>query len=169
MEMKQSSEIYLNHEREIKQLFFKYTRCQSATDDLAHELLLKLQAISNLTDIDNIRAYLFRMAANLVSERMRTETRQNRLLEKHAEALLSVQGSFSPEDSLMAREQLETLETAIAELPLKCRQVFLLRKIDHLSHEEIAERLAISRSMVEKHLCRAMMHCRDRLYQPKPS
>lgn len=166
MEIKLSTEIYLCHEQEIKRFLFKYTRCQNTADDLAHELLFKLNKISDLSEIDNIRAYLFRMASNLVSERMRTEARQNRLLEKHTEAMLPTQDSYTPEDWLAARQQLEMLEQAVAELPPKCREVFLLRKVEHLSHADIAERLGISRSMVEKHLYRAMMHCRDRVYEP---
>lgn len=166
MEIKLSTEIFLCHEREIKRYLFKCTHCQSTADDLAHELLLKLHAISNLADVDNIRAYLYRMAANLVNERIRNQARHNHLLEKHAAALLPVQESHTPEDWLAARQKLEQLEQAVSELPPRCREVFLLRKIEQLNHAEIAQRLGISRSMVEKHLHKAMMHCRDRLYAP---
>ncbi|MGH8547062.1 MAG: sigma-70 family RNA polymerase sigma factor, partial [Methylococcales bacterium] len=76
------------------------------------------------------------------------------------------EASCSSEDWLAVRQKLEILDRAVAELPPKCRQVFLLRKVEQLSHAEIAERLGISRSMVEKHLHRAMMHCRDRIFEP---
>lgn len=165
MEIKLSTEIYLCYEQEIKRFLFKCTRCSSTTEDLAHELLFKLNAITDLADIGNVRAYLYRMAANLVSERKRNEMRRNHLLEQHTEAMLPTQESLTPEDWLEARHKLEMLDAAVAALPPRCRQVFILRKIEHLSHAEIAERLGISRSMVEKHLHRAMMHCRDRLFE----
>jgi RNA polymerase sigma-70 factor (ECF subfamily) len=41
----------------------------------------------------------------------------------------------------------------------------LLRKIEGLSHPEIAERLGVSRSVVEKHIVNAMKHCRVRIRQ----
>jgi RNA polymerase sigma factor (sigma-70 family) len=48
------------------------------------------------------------------------------------------------------------LEHAIAELPPGCRRVLLLRVIERLSHQEIADRLGLARSSVEKHLLRAV-------------
>ena len=53
------------------------------------------------------------------------------------------------------------LQRALSELPAACRECFLLRKLDGLSHLEIADRLEISRSMVEKHMVRALLHCRS--------
>ncbi|MER2300157.1 MAG: sigma factor-like helix-turn-helix DNA-binding protein, partial [Pseudomonas sp.] len=46
-----------------------------------------------------------------------------------------------------------------------CRDCFLLRKLDGLSHQQIAEHLGISRSLVEKHIVNAMRHCRVRMRQ----
>jgi RNA polymerase sigma factor (sigma-70 family) len=60
------------------------------------------------------------------------------------------------EQQVMARQELEILEEAISELPEGCRVVLLLCKIERLSHREIAERLAIAVSTVEKQHARAL-------------
>jgi RNA polymerase sigma factor (sigma-70 family) len=60
------------------------------------------------------------------------------------------------EQQVMARQELGILEEAIAELPEGCRVVLLLCKIEQLSHREIAERLAIAVSTVEKQHARAL-------------
>ncbi len=57
---------------------------------------------------------------------------------------------------VMARQELQQLEVALAQLPPGCRTVLLLRKIELLSHAEIAERLGISISTVEKQHARAL-------------
>lgn len=57
---------------------------------------------------------------------------------------------------VMARQELRLLEVAIAELPEGCRNVLLLRKVELLSHREIAERLGIAISTVEKQHVRAL-------------
>jgi RNA polymerase sigma factor (sigma-70 family) len=49
---------------------------------------------------------------------------------------------------------------AVAALPKKCRQVFLLRKVHGLGHREIAERMGLSVSSVEKYLLRGIVDCR---------
>jgi RNA polymerase sigma-70 factor (ECF subfamily) len=57
---------------------------------------------------------------------------------------------------VMARQDLARLKTAIAALPPGCRAVLLLRKIELLSHQEIAGQLGLSVSTVEKHHARAL-------------
>src|SRR5471032_970873 len=71
----------------------------------------------------------------------------------------------SPHNCLDHGQRLEMLQRALAELPRLCRESFLLRKIDGLSHPEIAENLGISRALVEKHIVNAMKHCRVRIKQ----
>ena len=57
---------------------------------------------------------------------------------------------------VMARQELHLLEEAIAQLPEGCRAVLLLRKVELLSHREIADRLGIAISTVEKQHARAL-------------
>lgn len=57
---------------------------------------------------------------------------------------------------VVARQELQNLEQAIAQLPEGCRAVLLLRKIELLSHQEIAHRLGIAVSTVEKQHARAL-------------
>ena len=57
---------------------------------------------------------------------------------------------------VMARQELQQLEQAIAQLPEGCRAVLLLRKIELLSHQEISDRLGIAISTVEKQHARAL-------------
>lgn len=59
-------------------------------------------------------------------------------------------------DQVIARQEWSLLETAINDLPPGCRQVLLLRKVEQLSHREIAEQLGIAVSTVEKQHARAL-------------
>lgn len=68
--------------------------------------------------------------------------------------------SPNAEAAMLAREDAAALASAIAALPEKAGQVFRLHKIDGLSHADIAARLGISRSGVEKHIAVAMAHLR---------
>lgn len=64
---------------------------------------------------------------------------------------------------VMARQELELLRTAIDALPPGCRNVLLLRKVELLSHREIADRLGIAVSTVEKQHARALRLLRTAL------
>jgi RNA polymerase sigma factor (sigma-70 family) len=67
------------------------------------------------------------------------------------------------EQQVIARQELEILEEGISQLPEGCRLVLLLCKIEQLSHREIAERLGIAVSTVEKQHARALRLLRTAL------
>ena len=68
-----------------------------------------------------------------------------------------------PDAVLHHRRRLERLAAALNDLPSACRTAFILNRMEGMDHAGIAERLGVSRSMVEKHIARALAHCRDRL------
>ncbi len=70
---------------------------------------------------------------------------------------------------VMARQELHQLELAIAQLPEGCRTVLLLRKIELLSHQEIATRLGLAISTVEKQHARALRLLRAALFAKSDS
>ena len=66
-------------------------------------------------------------------------------------------------------QQMRRLLQSVNGLPPKCRDVFVLRMIEGLSQREIAERLGIAVSTVEKHLARGLQQCRQELAQAPPA
>ena len=57
----------------------------------------------------------------------------------------------------------QAIQDAIATLPEKCREVFMMSKIDGLKNREIAEKLNISEKTVERHMSIALRKLRDEL------
>ena len=81
---------------------------------------------------------------------------QERLDKSRIGAVLQHVGGAGVAQQVMARQELGFLERAIAGLPEGCRAVLLLRKVDLLSHREIADKLGIAVSTVEKQHARAL-------------
>jgi RNA polymerase sigma factor (sigma-70 family) len=73
------------------------------------------------------------------------------------EALHLDDGGPSPEATAAARDELRQLQRALDALPPQPRRVFLMRRVEELSPHEIAARLHLSVSTVEKHLAKAMV------------
>ena len=67
--------------------------------------------------------------------------------------------TFTLEDDLQAQQHLGLYCEAIASLPEQCRRTCLLRKAHGLKHKEIAERMNLAVSTVEKHLHRGALAC----------
>lgn len=127
-------------------------------EDIAQELYIKLdtQPIGPVTEP---RAYLYRMANNLLLDRRRAALRRARRDELWCGArgggLLDFDDRPSAEDVLIGRERLQTVTGALATLPDRTVEAFRRFRIDGVSQKAIAADLGISVSAVEKHLQRA--------------
>lgn len=130
--------------------------------DLSHDVFEKLATVrAEIPTAGDARAYLFRMAGNLAIDHGRVEARRREILTGSQVLFEDVEAS--PETIAVSRDQLRQVELALEELPEKCREVMLLARMHGLPHKEIASRLGISVSLVEKYQLRALRHCRERL------
>lgn len=127
--------------------------------EVAQDAFVRMFAVERPQGLDYPYAYLFRTALNLVKDRAKAQRiRDDYRKELAAEDFGNVE-LLSPERHALAREQLRLMTEAIQGLPPKCRRVFVLHKVHHLSHQEISRVLSISRHAVEKHMVRAMARC----------
>ncbi len=69
----------------------------------------------------------------------------------------------SPEQHASGREALARMQAAIGQLPARCREVYLLHRIEGMTYPEIAHRSGISSKAVEKHISRALRLLRAQL------
>jgi len=162
--------VYDQHRSELLRFLRARTRDPAEAQDVVQELWLRLRDLRP-GPISNPRAYLYQMANNLVLDRARERRRrgirdQSWTEQSYALApgsdgeVQAVDPGQTPEAQLLEAEEQRVLEKAIAELPEGARRAFCLHKIDGLSHAEVAVRLGISRSGVEKHIAVAMKNLR---------
>ena len=131
-------------------------------DDIVQESYARLAAMEAVDHVTEPRAYLFTVARSLVQQQLRR--RQVVAIETMAE--LDGLGAEAPQASASCSREEATRSgeacgasapsPSSSELPARCRQVFRLRRIEGLSQREVAERLRISESTVEKHMIRAL-------------
>ena len=110
-----------------------------------------------------VRAWLFTVASNLSLDHLRVRKRRSELIDRHFSGAAETGWSPAPEHTVQAQKQLDRVQQALAELPDLCAEILYLSRIEGISHAEIASRLNISVSWVEKQLARALTHCRQAL------
>ncbi|WP_310649207.1 MULTISPECIES: sigma-70 family RNA polymerase sigma factor [Pseudomonas putida group] len=135
---------------------------RQAAEDVAHDAYLRVLERTGPERIEHPRAFLYRTALNLVVDRHRRhQVRQAEPLD----VLDNDERWHSPAltHGMQLDQHLALMQRALDELSKPCRDSFLLRKLEGLSHQQIAESLGISRSLVEKHIVNAMKHCRVRM------
>lgn len=118
--------------------------------------------------IQSPQALAFQVAQTIVIDRHR------RRVSRHAAEHVSLgdveigSGEASPERVAVARQEVDLLAQAIAELPPRRRQVLLMSRLHGLRRKEIAARLGVSVHMVDKHLALALAHCRRKVEGEAP-
>lgn len=125
-------------------------------DDVVSETLSRAYFTEDFPRIDHGRAFLFTIARNLMTDLARHRAVVPFELMANLESFEPSDPGPSPENTAVARDELRRLQQVVDSLPTQCRQVFLLRRIDELCMSDIAVRLGLSVSTVEKHLSKAM-------------
>jgi len=123
--------------------------------DVAHDAYLRVQRNVEEQTAEKPEALLYTTARRLAFNRLK-----RRRIAPIVPGAANLEFAASPApgvaQQVMARQELRDLEAAIAQLPPGCRAVLLLRKVELLSHREIADRLGIAISTVEKQHARAL-------------
>lgn len=130
--------------------------------DATHDAVVRLLETTGAA-IMQPRAYFRRSAFNAATDAYRRRVAHEMVPLDAVQEPATPTGD--PEAALRASRFLSELEAALAELPPKCRQVFIWQRLDGLTQVEIAERMGLSKNMIEKYMVRAMRHLRERLLQ----
>ncbi|ESQ80367.1 RNA polymerase sigma factor [Asticcacaulis sp. YBE204] len=156
------SHLLVRYTPAIRNYLARRTRSPSEADDLTQEVLARVLKRAESGPIDNVEGYLFQAAANLLRESGRRNTLRNaaQVIEIQPE-LLEGEDAQTPERILMGRDAVRRVKAALNELPERTRAIFILSRFEDMKGAEIARRLGISASAVEKHMMRALAHLRS--------
>jgi RNA polymerase sigma-70 factor (ECF subfamily) len=138
-------------------------------EDLVQELFLKLEGVQTPPDLRDPVSYLFRMALNLARDKRRERQRAKAREGDWADTRTLTSGDEliadapTAESAYAAKQRIAAIRGALEELSPQCRRIFLMHKFEDMSHEEVAHRVGISRSTVEKHMHTALKHLIARL------
>lgn len=140
---------------------------RAEAEDAAHDVVANLLREGDEAVVD-AKAYLYGATRlRLTGELRRQSARERIALEDLADAEHPQQAD--PEADLRAAQLADALKRALAELPLKTQQVFLWHKLEGYTHAEIAAKLGLSHSSIEKHMRRALSHIHRRLQAYAPN
>jgi RNA polymerase sigma-70 factor (ECF subfamily) len=154
--------VLLNHYEPLRRFVERRMRSPETAADIVQDTFVKVAMLDERTVIQNPLAFLYRVAGNLSLDSLR----EREVRERHIDSgdLPDIaDGAPGSEAHIAGHQRLRILADAVAELPPRCGEVFRLRKLEHLAPQDIADRLGISRNMVEKHLRKALAHCQARL------
>jgi RNA polymerase sigma-70 factor, ECF subfamily len=139
---------------------------RSVCEDLVQEVFVELwRKREDLSIHSSLRAYLRRAVVNRAINHLKSDKRfvgEEYLPQGDTETPEAAQ-----EQALAQEIQESRIHEAIAQLPEKCRVVFVLSRFEHKSHKEIAEILDISTKTIENQITKAMKMLREFLIKPE--
>ena len=125
-------------------------------EDILQQTYMLVCSQSYKTEIKSVKGYFFRVARNVA---LGDIARRTKAKFKSLEEIAPFEPSSNEagaDDKLHYSMKLETFIEVTQSLPKKCRQAFLLKKVMGLSQKEVARKMNIAESTVEKHLITAM-------------
>jgi RNA polymerase sigma-70 factor (ECF subfamily) len=152
-----------DHQRMVYQLAFHLLGDAQEALDLSQEVFLRVfRTLPSFRGQATLRTWIYRIVVNQASNRLRWWRRRHRAqqvaLEEHAAAhgeLPDQRNAAMPDRLLQQREVADRVWGALGQLPFDQRTVIVLREIDGLSYEEIAESLGVAVGTVKSRLARA--------------
>jgi len=137
--------------------------------DAAQEAFLKCWRVrASLPDVQNVRAWIFRVAMNTARDVQRSAW-SRRVKPLVGEDLMLAARDEGPELALEDQEALDLLRKAIAELRQDEKEVFLLRQNGDLTYEQIAEIRQAPVGTVKTQMRSALIKLRKILNPQEPS
>lgn len=158
-------ETFVRAHREPLLGFLRKRGADEDAGDVLQETLIRLMRYRSQPP-EQLRPLMYRIGLNVLADRGR------RLQSRQADAHVSLDGDFDAlPSSELAHEQridhqqaLQQVRAAILQLPPRCRQVYLLNRIEAMSYPQIARHCDISVKAVEKHVSRALRLLRASLH-----
>jgi RNA polymerase sigma factor (sigma-70 family) len=150
---------YLQYQSRLKRFISRFVPRIQDIEDVAQETFLRAYTTEQGRAIAQPKSFLFRIAKNVALNQLARKSNQivEQLEDLGLADVLPTEGSV--EDEVVARQTLALHCEAVAGLPPQCRKVYLLRKVYGMSHKDIAKRMNLAVSTVEKHLIKGMREC----------
>ena len=155
--------VFLDTRNDLELVIRRRVRSIDTVADLVQDLYLKCSRVDlNFADRREARAYLIRMASNLAIDFERVEGRREAIIDDLGLVYdLYDKQATSPEAYALAADRAKQIERALASLPKRTREMVVMVRLQGMTHQEVANQLGVSKSLVDKYVLQALLRCRD--------
>ena len=140
----------------LRSYISRYVISPQDIDDVSQETFLRAYKAEKEKEIEHPKAFLFRIAKNLMLSEFSRKARKITDYIEDYEGSEELLNTDNLESNVMAQQKLGIYCEAVASLPTQCRRVVIMKKVYGMQNKEIARRLELSVSTVEKHLTKGI-------------
>ncbi|WP_438276349.1 RNA polymerase sigma factor [Nitrobacter sp.] len=155
-------DLFRRHSQELKCFLRRRGASADTAADLVQDTFFKLLTATPAGPVDNVQAYIFRIANNLSIDLARRQ-RLMPLVDNSDDVLNRlVDEAPSPERAVLSRQELALLQAALNQIPERPREVFLAR-LEGKTFAEIGQIMGVTAQTAFSHMLRVMMHLKAAL------
>lgn len=148
----------------------KYTIDENEAEDIVQNAFLKLWERRELLENISLASFLFMLTKNsclnYLKHRQVADTVEQRIPDESLiEQLYTIDLVSDPSSLLQQKELSGSIDRIMEELPPKCKEAFVLSRLNGLKNREIATKMNITEKVVEKHITRALKRFKEGLRQ----
>jgi RNA polymerase sigma-70 factor (ECF subfamily) len=157
------SYFFKKHWQSVYTTVFFQLKDREVSKEITHDIFLNIWLKREHLEILSFSAYLkaagrYHVYRHLKKEKIKPVAYNEEIGELEGFAVLN-EG-----DQQLSRQELENnVDEVVKALPKRCREVFILSRQEHLSNDQIAGRLGISKRTVENQITYALQHLRTML------
>ncbi len=140
----------------LRSFISRYVISPQDIDDVSQETFLRAYKAEQEKKIEHPKAFLFRIAKNLMLSEFSSKARKITDYIEDYDASDELLNTDNLESNVMAQQKLGVYCEAVASLPSQCRKVVIMKKVYGMQNKEISRRLELSVSTVEKHLTKGI-------------
>ena len=161
------SEVYAQYERQVFRYAYHLLGHADDADDVKQETFLRAyRAISKFRSDCSLKTWLLRICTNLCRDRIKSKSRHKEVLYDPHDVpadLFWDTDAIDPHEVAERSQMVAVVRSALKGMPEDQRNIIMLREVEDLSYEEIAEVIGCSRASVKLRLFRARQRLRERV------
>lgn len=158
--------LFREHNEALIRFLLPRLRSYQEAREVAQEAYVRLLSLHQPGALSYLRAFLYKTAANLATDRLRRQDVHERaiglpLFHEFIDVL-------SPERRVASAQEIQRLERFLADLPPKCRRAFVLNRFYGMDFPAVAREMGLKERMVRTYVVRALLYCRTQLDKVSP-
>lgn len=157
---------YLEHHEPLRQFIARRGASDEDAADILQDVYVRISRLGNLLQIQNLRAFLYATALNLVRDHKRRQQTRSIVVRVEDGAMDAIAAVGTPESISCARQRLRLMEEALASLPQAWRQALILHRFHDMTYDDIAQTLGVTTRSVQTYIARALEHIDRSLRHP---
>lgn len=144
------------HVKDLYPFALGYVHVREVAEEVVSDVFLEVwNNRSTLDTIQNVRSWLFVMVRNKAISYLRKAESDSMVSFDEIEDYY-VSFAQSPDEAIISKEEIDEINEAISTLPPKCKEVFMLAKIEKIPYKEISDMLNISVKTINIHVAKAV-------------